>query len=397
MPAGLPSPRIVFALALAVFAGGFTLGTAAGPSAQTSYAAGAAAPGQVVVIVSPPVAAAAPQTVTVTAPAPPALPPVTQAPAAAAPAPPVATEPVTTTTTTDTQTTTDTTPTTTTAPALPPIKHVWLVVLTGHGLQDGFGPDSHSVLLRETLPKKGVLLLQHKAVASGSLANGLALISGVTPTPDMTADCPTYGQSCMVPADQQALTDQLTGAGLTWKAYVEGLAPAPVGAPQACGHAVSPRDPFLYVNSIVDSPECGTNVVGLDALATDLAKPETTPSFSYVVPDRCHDGTDVPCTDGAYSGTAATDGWLRTVLREIRSSASYRKDGLILVTFDSGPPDQPVGALLLSHFLAPGTTSDTPSDHRTLLATVEDLFGLTHLAGSSVAPLAADVLAKPSS
>lgn len=316
------------------------------------------------------------------------------------PAEPVADAPAETPApTTATDTTTTTTDTTPAAPALPPVKHVWLVVLTGHGLQDGFGPDSRSVLLRETLPRKGVLLLGHHAVPGGSLANGLALLTGRAATPEQEADCPAFGEACMVPASEQAITDQLTGAGMTWRAYVEGAGPCTRPAP---GVSAMPRNPFVYVHSIADAPECATNVVGLDALDADLADAERTPTFSYVVPGPCHDGSDVPCAPGAFAGTTAVDGWLRDVLRRIRSSAAYRRDGLIVVTFDHGPAgaaaDAPVGALLLSHFLPAGTTVDAPSDHVTILKTVEDLLGLPHLgraAEDDVPALGPDVLTRP--
>lgn len=419
MPAAMPSPRVVFALSLAVFATGFTLGAAAGPSAPSSFAAGAGVPGQTIVVLPSPAAPPAPAPTVTQAPAPSTPAPATAPPVepAALPAPAVDT-PVAPAETTPADTTpADTTPEPS-APALPPVKHVWFVVLSGHGLQDGFGPDSHAALLRDTLPRKGVLLLQHRAVAQGSLANGLALITGRAPTPDQVADCPVYGESCLVPAGEQALTDQLTGAGLTWKAYVEDIGNGGPDTPGACRHpalgqpdpwqaprpgdaSLTPRDPFVYVHSIADAPECATNVVGTEQLTADLERADATPNFSYIVPNACHDGRDTPCTDGALAGTAATDGWLRGVLRQIRTSPAYRKDGLIVVTFDHGPDtDTPVGALLLSHFLAPGTTVDTPTDHVTLLKTVEDLFGLGHLgraADDDVPALGADVLTRPAS
>ena len=37
------------------------------------------------------------------------------------------------------------------------------------------------------------------------------------------------------------------------------------------------------------------------------------------------------------------------------------------------------GALVLSRYTAPGTWSSTPYNHYSLLATVEDLFGLPYL------------------
>ena len=47
------------------------------------------------------------------------------------------------------------------------------------------------------------------------------------------------------------------------------------------------------------------HVVGLEQLAPDLAAAPKTPSLAYIVPDRCHDGSEEPCAPGQPSGLAA--------------------------------------------------------------------------------------------
>ncbi len=385
----MPSFRTMFVITLAVFSCGFTLGAQAGPSAS-------AAPGQdatLIVLTPPP--PASPAVVTVTAPA---APPVTQAPVVTTPPPPPAVTRPAAVSAPETTEATETTPaadadtgaTDDPAPTLPPVKHVWVVMLAQHGLQDGFGPDSHSVLLRETLPPKGLLLLDHQSVGRGSLANGLAVLTGARPRDEQLADCPVYGPACLVTS--RALTDQFSDAKLEWKAYVEDL---PAGCPP------SPRNPFGYISSVVDAnTACTTHIVGTDALDGDLANAEDTPAFSYVVPNVCHDGRDVPCGAGHLGGTAELDGWLRTTLRAIRASPAYKKDGMIFVTFDQGATQDPkVGALVLSHFLAPGTTYDDKTTHYSILKTIEDLFGFDHLgeaASDDVVALGPEQLTRPS-
>ena len=44
------------------------------------------------------------------------------------------------------------------------------------------------------------------------------------------------------------------------------------------------HDPFVYFHSIIDSPSCATNVVGLDALAADLASTKKTANLTYITP-----------------------------------------------------------------------------------------------------------------
>ena len=58
-----------------------------------------------------------------------------------------------------------------------------------------------------------------------------------------------------------------------------------------------------------------------------------------------------------------------------------------------------VGAVLLSRFIRPGTVSDAPYNHYSMLKSVEDLFSLPHLGYAGQAGLAGfgtDVFTDPS-
>ena len=51
--------------------------------------------------------------------------------------------------------------------------------------------------------------------------------------------------------------------------------------------------------------------------------------------------------------------------------------------FPPGPGGGKIGAVLVSPFIKPGTTSSTPYNHYTLLGSIEDLFGLKRLGFAS--------------
>ena len=87
----------------------------------------------------------------------------------------------------------------------------------------------------------------------------------------------------------------------------------------------------------------------------------------------------------------------------ILASPAYKAGGMLIITFDealsldrtwccgqvAGPNARVandgqfgggrIGAVLLSRFIAPGTVSDVPYNHYSLLRSVEDIFGLGHL------------------
>ena len=295
----------------------------------------------------------------------------------------------------------DDTNTATTPEPLAPVGHVWLIVLADQRFDTLFDPAAAPYLAGELRPK-GLLLSHLYAVGHESLPNGIALLSGRLTTDVTRGNCPVYGGECLQAPDVPTLAGQLTGAGKTWRAYVESIgspcrhpdpdAPDPWQGMRAGDPYATWRDPFVYFHEIIDSPDCAGSVVGLDSLASDLADKDATPAFSYLVPDLCHDGRADVCAPGAPSGTGAADAWLRTVLPQILDSAAYKDDGLVIVTSDQAAGDDAacctlprpgggrVGALLLSPLVEPGGEITRPMSHLSILRLLEDLFGLEPLA-----------------
>jgi hypothetical protein len=335
----------------------------------------------------------------------------------------------------------------TAATRLPPIKHVFLITLSNEPYATVFGPASTAHYLSQTLEKRGLLLVRYDAVAHEELADGVALLSGQGPTVETAANCPTYadiapaalaasgqvtGAGCVYPASTPTLPGQLSSHHLTWRAYVEGIDEAGMQA-GACAHPASGasdptaaqsastgpyatfRNPFVYFHSITDSAACAADDVGISRLQADLASAKSTPSFSYIVPDRCHDGNPTPCTPGAPAGMGPADGFIQRVVPEILASKAYHEGGLLVLTVDEAPssgeygdsssccgqprfPNLPasssglsprgggaVGALLISRYLKAGTTSQEPFNHFSLLRSIEDLFKLPHLGYAGLA------------
>src|ERR1700722_20165577 len=252
----------------------------------------------------------------------------------------------------------------------PPIKHVFVIMLSDQPYASVFGPVSPAHYLAGTLEHEGTLLVRYDAVAHEELANEIALISGQGPTAETAANCPNYtdiaptgigpeaqtlGSGCVYPATTQTLGDQLAAKHLTWRAYVEGSDEGGSTAP-ACGHPavgqadpsatqtassgpyVTFRNPFLYFQSVTSSvAECASDDPGLNSLKGDLATITHTPNLSYIVPDRCHDGNPTPCTPGAPAGLVPSDGFIKEVVPEIMASKAYKQGGLIAITVDEAP------------------------------------------------------------
>ena len=328
------------------------------------------------------------------------------------------------------------------ADSLPPVRHVFVLVLENKSYASSFGGDSPAHYLARALPAEGALLTNYYAIGHASLGNYVAMISGQAPNLHTQLDCPTFiefklksprldpsgqalGSGCVYPPLVKTLPDQLEAAHLGWKAYMEDMGNDPRRERASCGHAAlgavdvtesarvgdqyaAKHNPFVYFHSIIDDQlRCDEHVVKLARLADDLASIATTANFSFITPNLCNDGHDAPCVDGTRGGLLAIDAFLAHWVPLIRHSPAFRADGLLIVTFDEsdgagrdgssaccgerglpgakfrpgigGPGGGRIGAVVLSPFVRPGTVSSVPYNHYSLLKTVEAIFGLPPL------------------
>jgi hypothetical protein len=324
----------------------------------------------------------------------------------------------------------------------PPVKHVFVIVLENENAEVTFGPGSPAPYLSQTLPTQGAFIPDYYAVTHLSLGNYVAMVSGQGSNPQTQADCQVFsdfvggvigpdgqalGDGCVYPSTVKTVADQLTVRGLTWKGYMEDMGNNPARESGLCGHpplngrdntqTAAPDDqyaarhnPFVYFHSIIDdNVSCEEHDVPLDRLSGDLARVNTTANFSFITPNLCHDGHDEPCANGEPGGLVSADGFLREWVPRITNSAAFKRDGLLLVTFDEAEaegdtadasaccneaqfPNTPnnggptpgrgggrVGGVALSRYIRPGTVTSTPYNHFSFLRTVEGLFGLPFL------------------
>ncbi len=166
----------------------------------------------------------------------------------------------------------------------PPIKHVFVIVLENKSFDETFGFLSGAPYLSLTLPSMGALIPNYYGVTHLSLGNYIALLSGQGSNPLTQLDCQIYmnvipgligsdgqatGLGCVYPSQVKTVADQLSGAGLSWKGYMEDMGNAP-GQSRNCRHpalnsidstqSARPGDqyaarhnPFVYFHSLLDS------------------------------------------------------------------------------------------------------------------------------------------------
>jgi hypothetical protein len=241
-------------------------------------------------------------------------------------------------------------------------QHVWLIIMENKSPAEALtGPFTASLA-----GAYGVADSYH-AVSHPSVPNYLALTSGQT--------WGVHDDSYRV-LPRSDLGDQLTSAGVGWRAYMEGL------GPQGCLSSPIPYDPghnpFAFYGG-----RCPANVVPFTQFGSDLVKAQ--PRFSWISPDRCHDTHDCPVSAG--------DAWLKQTVGAIMASKAWDPGGVIFITWDEddGAADNSVLTLVV----APGLghrESHRPYTHYSLLATIEDVLGVGRLGEAAGAHAMGDLL-----
>lgn len=267
--------------------------------------------------------------------------------------------------------------------------------------------------------------------------NDCGVWNAFTPADDVE---PPYnqlaGNGCVYPSSVPTLGNQLSDANDSWKAYLQDMGNDPArdhttqtSAGPACGHPATgaedttegaePADQyaarhegFMYFTAVTGNQAyCDAHIVSFQPLLSDLSKDSTTPAFSWISPNLCNDGHDAPCVTGDPGGLAEINAFLTLWVPQIMASPAYKDGGLIMITFDEGntdtaccgetsgvSPSHPnvaepgmqgpgggkVGAVLLSPFIRPGTVSTADYNHYSMLRTIEDIFGLSHLGDAAM-------------
>ncbi len=232
----------------------------------------------------------------------------------------------------------------------PPVRHVFVIMLENEDYASTFGDPTSDPYLARTLPKQGALLQDYYATGHESNDNYISIVSGQPPNVQNQADC--HGRH-------------------------DAARRAP-GRDRA-GHR--PQEGLDDARLLVHHPE----------------------------PLRRR--PRLPCTNQP-SGSAAladVDSFLSAWVPKITRSPAFRQNGLLEITFDesdgpqsdstaccgeqpgpgsplpgiAGPGGGRIGAVLLSPYIRPGSTTTTAYNHYSSLASWESLLGLSRLADAA--------------
>jgi predicted small lipoprotein YifL len=248
--------------------------------------------------------------------------------------------------------------------------HVVVIVMENREYGEVIGDASSPYV--NGLAGRGALATNYYAIGHPSLPNYIALLAGSQL--GIHSDC----TDCSAPG--LALPNQLDGAGVSWRAYLEDM-PAACYRGAGSGGYAKKHNPFIYFGQIADNPGRCAAVVPLTRLAGDLRSGRL-PAFAWISPNLCDDGHD--CSN------ATADRFLARLVPFIM--AGLGSHGWLAVTWDEGTSEAGccrlargghVPLVLVGPDVRAGRRIGAPADHYSLLGLIEDAFGLPRLRGAA--------------
>jgi phosphatidylinositol-3-phosphatase len=255
----------------------------------------------------------------------------------------------------------------------PAASHTIVIVLENREFGEVVGAADAAYFNR--LAARGALAVNYYAIRHPSLPNYLAMTGGSTfGITEDCADCHASGPN---------LATQLSAAGVSWRAYMGGM-PSPCFRGAEVGDYAKKHNPFMYFPSVVSDPSLCARDVPETQLRVDLAHRHL-PAFAWISPDLCEDAHDC--------GFGAADEYLHRVVPLLLGQLG--PGGLLVVTFDEGTTDAGccgnasggrIATILLGPDVRAGTRLRRTYSPYSLLATIEDRFGVPHLRDARSAP-----------
>jgi hypothetical protein len=229
------------------------------------------------------------------------------------------------------------------------VKHVFVIVLENHSQHSVIGDPNTPFI--SSLATNYASAANYYGVTHPSEPNYLAMISG--------SNWWLNKDDASFLGDHTNLVDELEAAHKTWAAYEEAM-PAdnktiPAWPSTSNALYASKHNPFVHFTDIVNDPARMANVKPYSSFAGDLAKTETTPDFSFIVPDQCNDmhggvysavpgHPETPCPYGDVNNDPndvalkqKADAFVKSTVETIMASPSWHEgQDVIFVVSDEG-------------------------------------------------------------
>ena len=257
-----------------------------------------------------------------------------------------------------------------------------IIMMENHGLHPVLN-DRTDMPYLNSLWRGGTSLdfTHYAALAHPSLPNYLGMASGFT---QAGSDAVHPGQFA-----GPTIWDQLTQAGVSWGIFEEGMPKAcspriTYNDPVTDGQYLLRHDPGIPFSTVYQSAEC-QQVKPLTALNY-----ASLPAVSFITPNACDDMHGLTaaqlgstgfanCLKGSDALEQRSDQWLSRIVPNLTAAGAT-----VLITFDEccAATLSPMYALETGPAVTPGSDG-TSYSHYSVLAGIEDAYGLSRLGGAA--------------
>jgi hypothetical protein len=231
------------------------------------------------------------------------------------------------------------------------------------------------------LARRYALATHYYAIGHPSLPNYLAMTGGSTF--EIHHDC----NAC--DSEAPSIVRQLDDAGISWRAYFEGL-PRAGFLGRRDERYTKHFNPFVYYTGVRHGADRARILPLADLDAAHL------PRFTWIAPDLCHDSHN--CS------VRSSDSYTARLVREVLGGLG--PDGVLFVTWDEGTTREGafdhrggghIALIAAGPMARRHATTRTVGNHYSLLRTIEAAFRLPALgrAGSPSTPLLTGLLERP--
>src|SRR5579884_652362 len=190
------------------------------------------------------------------------------------------------------------------SPSVPRLDHVFVIMMENTSYSDLLDPANPNTTFIQSLAQKHGLATHYYGVTHPSLPNYVATITGS----NWGSNSDDVAQADDGYFNHLSLTDQLNGAGISWKGYMESMPSAgytgdfgacttKTGSPDPTCTAggdtgsalyVRKHNPFMLLPDVFNDPQQAGKVVPLTQLTADLNS-HRAPQFVWISPNICND------------------------------------------------------------------------------------------------------------
>ncbi len=263
------------------------------------------------------------------------------------------------------------------------IKTVFVIVMENHNWSDILGSTSAPYINQTLLPQASYTQQYFNPPGTHPSEPNYLWLEAGTSFGISNDDAPQ--------SNHQGTTDHLVSylqqAGITWKAYVEGIT-GKVCPLTGKGLYAPKHNPMVYFDDVTgnnnpNATYCIQHERPYNELQSDLQS-NTVAQYNFITPNLCD---DMHNTDGCQTSDAIKNGdtWLSKQIPMIMDSKAYKQGGVIFITWDEAEGgDHPIGMIVLSPYVKGGGYSNSIHyTHSSTLRTIQEIFNITPLLGDA--------------